>query len=364
MKEKFFFLSRVIACIALLAFAIGCAKPNDAKVTSDIQAKLAADSGLQDKQITVQSAKGTVTLAGNVDTQAQRDAAAKYAASEPGVKTVINNLQMGPAQAMSEPAPQPESQPENSSSSSKPAPSPKHHKPAAQENQSAQNEASLPAPADQSQSAAANQTPAADPAPVTQSAPPPPPEPAPVTVPSGAVLSVRLNDAISSATAQAGDKFHATLDSPLTVDGNVVVPAHYTVQGHVVNAQSSGKFRGQALLELQLDRIKVGDKSVAIQTDHYSQKTGARGKNTAEKVGVGAAAGAILGGIFGGGKGAAIGGAAGAGAGGGVQAASKAPEIKLPAEKVLTFTLQSSVTLVPTTAPARGGQTLPSPDSQ
>jgi hypothetical protein len=185
-----------------------------------------------------------------------------------------------------------------------------------------------------------------------------------VTVPSGVVLSVRLVDTIDSGTAQSGDTFHATLDAPLTVDGAVVVPAHYEAEGHVVNAQASGKFKGQALLVLQLDRLKVGDKSYNIQTDQFSQKTGSRGKNTAEKVGAGAVAGAILGGIFGGGKGAAIGSAAGAGAGGGVQAASKKPDIKLSSEKVLTFTLQAPVSVVPTTKPPREGQRLPTPDAQ
>ena len=169
---------------------------------------------------------------------------------------------------------------------------------------------------------------------------------------------MRLVDTIDSATAQVGDKFHATLDSPLVIDGDVVVPAHYDVEGHVVNAQASGKFAGRALLVLQLDRMKVGGKSYEIQTDQFSQQTGSRGKNTAEKVGAGAVAGAIIGGIFGGGKGAAIGSAAGAGAGGGVQAASKKPDIKLSSEKVLTFTLQAPVTLVPTTKPAREGTKL------
>jgi len=113
---------------------------------------------------------------------------------------------------------------------------------------------------------------------------------------------VRLIDTIDSSTAQTGDKFHATLDAPIAIDGDVVVPAHYDVEGHVVQAQASGKFAGQALLALQLDRIKVGDRTYDIQTDQFSQKTNSRGKNTAEKVGAGAVAGAILGGIFGGGK--------------------------------------------------------------
>ena len=76
-------------------------------------------------------------------------------------------------------------------------------------------------------------------------APAPPPEPQKVTVPSGTALPVRLVDTIDSATAQVGDTFHATLDSPIAVDGQVVVPAHYDVQGHVVAAQASGKFQGR-----------------------------------------------------------------------------------------------------------------------
>src|SRR5207249_10750872 len=196
------------------------------------------------------------------------------------------------------------------------------------------------------------------------SAPPPPAEPQKVTVPSGTVVPIRLVDTIDSATAQTGDTFHGTLDAPIAVDGDVVIPAHYDVEGHIVNAQASGKFAGQALLALQLDRIKVGERYYNVQTDQFSQQTGARGKNTAEKVGGGAIAGAILGGILGGGKGAAIGSVAGAGAGGGVQAASKKPDIKLSSEKVLTFTLQGPVTIVPTTKPAREAQKMPASTDQ
>jgi BON domain len=356
MKARTSLFLRTIASVFVLALAVACAKPaNDTQTVSNIQAKLSSDSGLQGKQMTVQSDKGTVTLSGTVDNDAQREAAAKYAASEPGVKTVINNLQVGTQQASAVPAPAPELTPAQtreaprSRNKEKPSPSRKHSHHAADSNdQMAQASApptnSAPPP---------NQDPA--PALVQHAAatPPPPPEPAKVTVPSGAVIPVRLVDAIDSATAQVGDTFHATLDAPVAVDGDVAIPAHYDVEGHVVNAQASGKFAGRALLELQLDRIKVGEKYYNIETDHFKQETGSRGKNTAEKVGGGAIAGAILGGIFGGGKGAAIGSVAGAGAGGGVQAASKKPDIKLSSEKVLTFTLQSPVTIVPTTKPAR-----------
>jgi hypothetical protein len=198
----------------------------------------------------------------------------------------------------------------------------------------------------------------------TQAAPAPPPEPKKVTVPSGTSLAIRLVDTIDSATAQTGDTFHGTLDSAIAIDGDTVIPAHYDVDGHIVAAQSSGKFAGRALLELQLDRVKVGERWYNVQTDHFKQETGARGKNTAAKVGGGAVAGAILGGIFGGGKGAAIGSVAGAGAGGGVQAASKKPDIKLSSERILTFTLQSPVTIVPTSKPAREGKKIEANNDQ
>lgn len=356
---------RVSTLLFTLALAFACTKvPNDAKMTSDIQARLGSDSGLQDKQLTVQSANGTVTLSGAVDNDAQRDAAAKYAASEPGVKQVINNLQVGTSAAAVDAKPSPASDaappqpaPAPAPVSSGPAPSRRHHHESPEESPAPQTVAQ--------QQPVAAPTPNPQPAPAAAPAtPPPPPEPQKVTVPSGTELAVRLIDSIDSATAQNGDPFHATLDVPVAIDDQVVIPAHYDVEGHIVAAQASGKFAGHALLELQLDRIKVGDRWYNIQTDHFKQETGSRGKNTAEKVGAGAVAGAILGGIFGGGKGAAIGSVAGAGAGGGVQAASKKPDIKLSSEHVLTFALQAPVTIVPTTKPAREGQRLDNPSPQ
>src|SRR5437016_9179581 len=122
---------RVGVLVCLLAILVACTKtPNDAQVTADIQSRLGADSGLQNKQINVQAANGTVTLSGNVDTDAQREAASKYAASEPGVKQVINNLQVAPIAAASE-APQSESQsqPEPASrGQSKPSAATRHGK--------------------------------------------------------------------------------------------------------------------------------------------------------------------------------------------------------------------------------------------
>jgi len=112
------------------------------------------------------------------------------------------------------------------------------------------------------------------------------------------------------------------------------------------------------VLILQLDRISAGGKFYSVQTNQYQREGSSRGKNTAEKVGVGAGIGAIIGAIAGGGKGAAIGAAAGGGLGGGVQAATKGQQIKLPSETVLNFTLQAALTVIPTKGPNEGRQKL------
>jgi hypothetical protein len=339
-----------VLLVGVLALGTACSKvAPDTEVTSEVQSKLSADSGLQGKQLTVQTTGGVVTLSGTVDNDTQRDAASRYASMVPGVKQVVNNLQVGTATAMapmnqmdqtpSEPEsapakPRPSVRREHSSPSRRPAPRESSMADSSPEPAMAPVQDSNPAPM--------------QPAPAPMAAPAPPPALKRVTIPSGTTLAVRLVDELDSETAQAGQTFKATLDSPLSADGEVVVPAGYDVTGHIIDVKSAGKFAGKSLLALQLDRISVGAKSYNIQTDEYRREGSSRGKSTATKVGAGAAIGAIIGGIAGGGKGAAIGAAAGGGVGGGVQAATKSQQIKLPTESVLSFTLQSSLTLTAT----------------
>jgi len=336
-----------ILCSALLAvclIAAGCSKaPTDAQLASQVQEKFSQDSGLQGKQLSAQAANGVVTLAGTVENDAQRDAAARYASSTLGVKEVVNNLVVTP------PAPPPvaqEAPPPPPVEEPKPAPPVKKQvvrkkKPEATE--MAAGGAATAATA----AAMQDHQPAAPVAPPVQAAPPPPPPPQKVTIPSGTALAVRLVDPIDTEKNQPGETFRASLSSPLSVEGNIVIPAGYDVEGHIVDVKSAGKFAGQSLLILQLDRIAVADKSYSITTDQYKREGSSRGKNTAEKVGAGAAIGAIIGGIAGGGKGAGIGAAAGGGLGGGVQAATKGQQIKLPSETILNFTLQGPLTVIP-----------------
>src|SRR5690348_5344998 len=98
MKPRAAIYLSVFLVLATLTIGVACSKaPDDSAVNSQIQAKLNGDSGLQGKPLTVQTSGGVVTLSGTVDNDAERTAAARYASEVPGVKQVVNNLQIGSA---------------------------------------------------------------------------------------------------------------------------------------------------------------------------------------------------------------------------------------------------------------------------
>ncbi len=369
MKRKSLSVSS-FALASILLLSVGCMKRlDDAKMSSDIQNKFSQDSGLANKQLTVQANDGVVTLSGSVENASQRDAAGRQAASVSGVKTVINNLQIGDTSAAMSPAPQattPSSTPAPQVATDappaekpdpgmdmpadKPRPREKTKPPKKSTKSSKSNQQQMasndqmPAPSDSSQPPADNS--AMSTAAPTPAPPPPPPPPKKFIVDQGTQLTVRLVDPIDSEKNQTGDGFHATLNAPITSDGEEAIPAGTEIRGHLVSVKSAGKFAGQSEVVMQLDSVSSGGRTYNLQTDQYKKTGSSRGKNTAEKVGGGAIIGGIIGAIAGGGKGAAIGSAAGAGVGGGVQAATKSQQIKLPSETILNFTLQAPITVV------------------
>jgi hypothetical protein len=349
----------------ILGIGVGCAKkPDDTKISSEIQNKFSQDSGLGSKQLAVKAESGVVTLSGTVDNDAQREAAGKQAASIAGVKTVINNLEVSnigkptavadmappaadvPASAPAASSPASSAPPASTTKPAKSAKSSKSRHDSEASHKSADNSAG-PTGEDGAPGQIYNNAPPPPASTATaQEPPPPPPAPKKLIIDQGTQLTVRLIDPIDSEKNQTGDTFHATLNAPLTSDGEEAVPAGVELVGHLIEVKSAGKFAGQSSVVMQLDSLTSGGKTYNIQTDQYKKQGSSRGKNTAEKVGAGAAIGGIIGAIAGGGKGAAIGAAAGAGVGGGVQAASKSQQIKLPSETVLNFTLQQPVTVV------------------
>jgi hypothetical protein len=157
-------------------------------------------------------------------------------------------------------------------------------------------------------------------------APPPAPAPKPQTVtltaPANSPMTVRVATEVSSATAQAGQRFQGNLDADLlAADGRVIATRGTRVYGRVVAAKAGTGTGGAPQLSLELTDVEAGRRVVSISTAPVSYT--AEAKKAGKKVLGGAALGAGIGGMIDGGEGAAWGAAAGAVVG--VAAAKSSP---------------------------------------
>jgi hypothetical protein len=167
----------------------------------------------------------------------------------------------------------------------------------------------------------------------------------PVTISAGTPVSIRLQNTISSATANRGDRFDYVLAEPLVVNGKTVAPAGAAGTGRVIAAKSSGHLHNAGYLRLGLATIDVDGKQVPISTSSVAMSGGRYTKRNLSWIGGGAGGGALIGALAGGGKGALIGSLVGAGAGTGAAYATGKKEVTFSAERRLTFRLTQPLTL-------------------
>ena len=166
-----------------------------------------------------------------------------------------------------------------------------------------------------------------------------------LTIPVGTQISVRTIDAIDSAKNRVGDRFQASLQEPITVNGQVVVEKGADVYGRLAESKTSGTFTGRSELQLELTGMVVNGKTVPLVTGEYELTGKSRGASTAKRTAGGAALGAIIGAIADGGKGAAIGAGVGGGVGAGSEIITKGDLVKVPSETLINFTLQQEVSI-------------------
>jgi hypothetical protein len=172
------------------------------------------------------------------------------------------------------------------------------------------------------------------------------PAPAPrasVELPAGTNLVVRMIEGVDSEVNRVGQTFAASMDQPVILNGETVIPRGADVLVKLVDAKESGKLAGRAELTLDLMSVKVDGRIVDINTQSVSRESDSRGQRTAKVAGGGAVLGAIIGGIAGGGKGAVIGAGAGGAAGVGAEEVTKGQRVKVPSETRLTFVLNTPV---------------------
>jgi hypothetical protein len=173
----------------------------------------------------------------------------------------------------------------------------------------------------------------------------PPAQVSGLQIPTGTPVTVRTIDAIDSERARLGETFRCSVDEPVMVGDQTVIPRGADAVAKLVEDKQSGKFEGKTVLTLALQQVMVNGRMVDITTGDVSEASSSRGGRTAKVVGGTTALGAIIGALAGGGKGAAIGAASGAAVGGAAQVMTKGQQVKIPSETRLTFTIQQPVQL-------------------
>jgi hypothetical protein len=328
---------RIAALVMTIALAFsGCSlfksssAPNDEAIVSSIQSKLYQDPVLKTQDVRVVSQQGVVVLSGTVGNDQEKSQVEQFASSTDGVKQVIDQLTVGgPDQTASQTQEAPAQQ--------EPRASRRRSRAVAQNEPPAEPASQSPAPVEQRPPAGQQ---------YQDSAPPPPPQPVNVTIPAGTVIAVRLVDAVDSSVNKAGDEVGATVDTPIADNGQIVIPRYAKARLRVTSERNAGHIKGQSMVQLKLVSVTVDGQAYNVNSGPYEKMaSGSRGKQTAERAGIGAAVGGIIGAIAGGGKGAAIGAGVGAGAGTGVQMVTKAPPVKIPPETRIDFTLSSPLTV-------------------
>src|SRR5213594_323806 len=115
------------------------------------------------------------------------------------------------------------------------------------------------------------------------------------TIPQGTVVSVRMIDSISSDQNHAGETFRASIADAIRIGNHVVVPRGANAYVKLVGARSAGRVKGRSELELQLERMVVGNHSYLVASNVVAFRGKSESKKTGKNAGIGALAGGGLG---------------------------------------------------------------------
>jgi hypothetical protein len=158
-------------------------------------------------------------------------------------------------------------------------------------------------------------------------------------LPEGTEIQVRLEQPLSSRTAQVEDRFETSVAVPVQLNGRAVIPAGTRVRGIVTAVQRGERLVKGGRLDLRLDSIYLDDRTrrdLRASVVSLHENLDLHGDN-ARRAGIGAVLGGVIGKVIGGTKGAIIGAVLG---GGGALAAKLGEDVELPAGTILTVRLE------------------------
>src|SRR5205085_4331769 len=138
-----------------------------------------------------------------------------------------------------------------------------------------------------------------------------------------------MDSTLTSKSSRVGDRFTATVDVPVYVNGATVIPAGAIVEGRVTQVTPARRMGRSGTIAVEFEDLVLpdgtrlaldgnltsNDPETRRQIDNENRVSGRDNRRTGVFIGSSGAVGAVLGAIGGGLKGAAVGGAIGAGVG-------------------------------------------------
>lgn len=329
-------LRELLLCVALpsillVSFNVVAQKADssqphsDEQIAAEIHNQIEASDALRSLNIGVWVNGGKATLSGTVPTPELRQQAASLVQSVPGITSVDDEIAIGQQPAVSSPAAQ--------QGPGTPPPPPNQAEQNGQGNYPPPPQQNGPPPQGYGQN----------------NGPPPRSYPAPgqqrmVTVPAGTPITVMMLRTIDSHHTKPGKPFRGVVvRDVILMNGATAIPRGAYVEGTIIDSRGPGHLKGHPHLALQLDHLDMGDQSYQLMSLVWSRRGPGKGGQTTGNVVGSSAAGAIIGGAVGGGPTALLGAVLGGLGGAGLSAASRGPQLFIPAESVLTFTTSEPV---------------------
>jgi hypothetical protein len=334
----------------------------DGQVEMDVVHALDASNALKNDMITAATIQGEVTLTGTVSSDAGSELAEAIAGHVVGVTKVHNNLKVGnPQDAQSADAGQqaannqtddPGQAPPQPSADAQPMPD--QGQPQSQDQAQGQAPGPPPPPPPGYPSARPQYAPGPGypPPPQYAQAPQAPAYAAPtgpVTIPQGTLLQLRTAESVGSKRAKDGTPVQLTVIRDVAVGGVLALPKGATIHGVVTDVKKvgAGDLGGSSQLAIKLVSLDLGGQSYPLDTDQFKVKAPSKTGQTVGSAVSGGILGTIIGCAVGRGFGCAVGAGAGVAAGTAASAASSGPQAWIPAEALVTFHLNTPLTVNP-----------------
>lgn len=151
-------------------------------------------------------------------------------------------------------------------------------------------------------------------------------------VPTGTVLMVGFQEALSSTASKAGDRFTAKVMEPVRLNGRVAIPSGSIIAGRVLSAKPAAKLgSGRAQLNLEFTSLRLAAGHESPISASFHEQGASQTRRDGVTIGAAAAGGAVLGKVLGNDSkdtvlGAVVGGAIGTG----IAAHNRGEEVTLP----------------------------------